>query len=1084
MIHVDGVQANLDYMLAVDKEPVVLSFFGRSQQEVRGVGANLSFSSWLRIQHLVTQYRKVDYGRAENPGFDMFYTPITYGKEKFYHALAISKAVNKEYMLTSKDTLADNFYDILMANHELPLLKEWALPIFNHLCDCRLIHRSSSPVFGQFASNSSDLDGLELYKLCFSANDLKECVSGMLKSKEIRITDKPQRKLAFTDMDSYFKVYGHTIVDSLEKLIKPLSPLDGNMEIAALKSKRLFPQQAAQVNALAKHLNRSSYAILNNGMGTGKTLEGASVIEAYFVSKWLRSHPKATLKDCYSDAGNINYRAIIMCPGHLVNKWAEEIGSEIPYSHVTILRDVNQLVDIKARGIKRSGKEFFIISKDFAKLSYQVMPTVKRRTHGPIMRKVCADCGNWYMTPATQCACGSKKYGLQRTDVIASGMTCPHCKAMLIPYKRQTYDDSLTTLDYMDFTNQSSRNERCFYCGETLWQPHVANLGESKGSVWYRATHWTNKAHKGKKTVWVHKKYAEEYFKSIGEQPLNVLDSETHFGVRKISPAFYIKRQLKGFFDFAVFDEAHQYKGAGTAQGNTMHALIKASRKQLALTGTIAGGYASDLFYLLFRLCPWKMKKRGYTWGGVTKFVSNYGHLETLYKFDEQNTRYNTMSHGKAISSPQEKPGISPKIFPDFLLDCAVFLDLADMSKYLPKLNEIVEVVNADSSCEESEESYMMRKYREDIKAMEKLTHSSVGKTILSTMLQYSLAYLDHPYDYGPIKSAIDGSTLVQPYDSEVFKNGALLSKEKRLIEIVNKEIAERRNVVVYAEFTSSANTCVSYRLKQILEDYCNLKGQVTVIESSSPAASEREAWMHKKATEGIKVFITNPKNVETGLDFCFKVDGVAYNYPTLIFYQMGYSLFTIWQASRRAYRLIQKEECRTYYMAVEGTVQQAIISLIAKKMSATSAIQGKFSAEGLTAMAQGVDVKLQLAQALASDDNVSGADLQNMFDVLNADDTSEDKYGKFKKMLLFSELTGMQAAITAAEIPSDDEDVDIFDLFAEFDVAEKPVITEPKSVVFDSTSISLEVVDRTSMTKKESKTVAEGQLSIFGLLS
>jgi len=38
---------------------------------------------------------------------------------------------------------------------------------------------------------------------------------------------------------------------------------------------------------------------------------------------------------------------------------------------------------------------------------------------------------------------------------------------------------------------------------------------------------------------------------------------------------------------------------------------------------------------------------------------------------------------------------------------------------------------------------------------------------------------------------------------------------------------------------------------------------------------------------------------------------------PTLIFYQFSWSLFTINQAARRAWRIGQTEECRLYYLAV-----------------------------------------------------------------------------------------------------------------------------------------------------------------------
>ena len=140
----------------------------------------------------------------------------------------------------------------------------------------------------------------------------------------------------------------------------------------------------------------------------------------------------------------------------------------------------------------------------------------------------------------------------------------------------------------------------------------------------------------------------------------------------------------------------------------------------------------------------------------------------------------------------------------------------------------------------------------------------------------------------------------------------------------------------------------------------------VTHRKEGSPGALKRENWIRERAKDGVEVFITNPKLIETGVDLCWTEGGKRYNYPTLIFYQLGYSLFTVWQASRRHYRMNQTMECRTYYMAYEGTAQAKVIELIAEKQVATAAIQGKFSVEGISAMAEGVDARVALASSLA----------------------------------------------------------------------------------------------------------------------
>lgn len=65
-----------------------------------------------------------------------------------------------------------------------------------------------------------------------------------------------------------------------------------------------------------------------------------------------------------------------------------------------------------------------------------------------------------------------------------------------------------------------------------------------------------------------------------------------------------------------------------TVPRESMHCLIKATKKQLALTGTIAGGKAEDLYYLIYRLAPWKMTSKGYRWTDVANFSKQYGKVE------------------------------------------------------------------------------------------------------------------------------------------------------------------------------------------------------------------------------------------------------------------------------------------------------------------------------------------------------------------------------------------------------------------------------------------------------------------------
>jgi hypothetical protein len=64
------------------------------------------------------------------------------------------------------------------------------------------------------------------------------------------------------------------------------------------------------------------------------------------------------------------------------------------------------------------------------------------------------------------------------------------------------------------------------------------------------------------------------------------------------------------------------------------------------------------------------------------------------------------------------------------------------------------------------------------------------------------------------------------------------------------------------------------------------------------------------------------------------------------------YNLFTKRQASRRAWRIGQTEECRVYHLFYADTMQARAMTLMGKKLSASQSMEGKFSMEGLAALA------------------------------------------------------------------------------------------------------------------------------------
>ena len=1018
-----NIIAYLSYCIAINNELIILSDFHKSSLAINGISACLSLGN--------EPVRILEDGRVDasfnmsKAGMESYSFRTRIGWETIYQGASISNKIGRDYIFVRKERAKEDLYAFLMNNFEYPLLREWCGYLLARSIELGYMERVEADVYG-----STDLiEAYDIYICRMGDEDFAALISEGLARRNICIAEDKQEPLIFHDMDEYFGKYGHTLVDNLEKIIQPLCPLKDKVEEAVFMNKRLFPQQSAIVNGAVEALRHKKYVFLIQGMGCGKTLQSLGVAEAFFQRYYLEKHPEYTVKDLYMNSSLINYRVILMCPSHLVDKWARTIKEEVPYAKVEILTELKQLVKLKKKGRKAKGKEYYVLSKDTGKLAYAYRPVPDHMAKKRIAIPVCKKCGE--EAPADlkdKCSCGCANWEVKYSEEWAYGLVCPECGELLLPAGRRLPDEGeVRVLLPEDFAVRNTHNNTCRCCGTSLWAPSCKprddrilfyDTGKKKGK-WKKISHFSNRAQKGRKTVWVMRNRERLYLKQnkITEEEVEEMDE---YGPRRYSLTRFIKKQMKGYFDLAIFDEVQEYKAGGSAQGYSMADLICASRWQLALTGTIAGGYASDLFYTLYRLDPKRMKSKGYLYGskGERRFIEKYGTVETVYELDED-IQFHSMSRGKAVVPFRCLPGISVMIFIDFLMDTALFLDLSDLSRYLPHLYEYVRFVPLEPEirCE-----YV--RIRHELK--DTMKEDKKEKVLMGSYLQFSLSYTDMPYKRGPILSPVTGDIVAEPADfSELIAEGKLLNKEREIVEIICKEQEEGRNCFIYCEYTGG-DDAVTYRLKEVVEKNCNLAyNEVTVMESSNPPAVEREEWMHQKAMEGTRVFISNAKCVATGLDFAFHYLGKDYNYPTIIFFQTGYDMIKIWQASRRHYRLNQTMECRTYYIVSENTLQPDVVEMIANKEAATSAIQGQFSSEGLTAMARGLDPRVALAQSVAEQSEAKKRGLQQMMDVINIRNNQGKEAEEYREAPIFSELTGMQKAVRADDLTANLESMD-----------------------------------------------------------
>ena len=110
---------------------------------------------------------------------------------------------------------------------------------------------------------------------------------------------------------------------------------------------------------------------------------------------------------------------------------------------------------------------------------------------------------------------------------------------------------------------------------------------------------------------------------------------------------------------------------------------------------------------------------------------------------------------------------------------------------------------------------------------------------------------------------------------------------------------------------------------------------------------------------EGVQVTISHPKIIETGIDLL--------NHASLIFFESGYSLHTLRQASRRSWRIGQRQPVRVFYLHYEETMQSSCLRLMGKKLLVSLAMEGKFSNEGLQGIEDDDDVLTAMARELVT---------------------------------------------------------------------------------------------------------------------
>jgi tRNA A37 threonylcarbamoyladenosine biosynthesis protein TsaE len=659
------------------------------------------------------------YRSAIQQGYKITKSKLTYG---WWHAVAMSKRPGFMTVLT-EETL---WHEFMGDRYTTPLLREWTGWLMEEM-------RSTRRSMGQVLR---DLEGFghNAALLLATPEQLDELVSSGIQRGYLPISGHthdpwgaPPEEEALQNLDDYMLAYGSILGRQAERSLEPLH-VPGRDPLPALGLKREpFEAQAHVIEAVSKAFRRQKSILLVGQVGSGKTIMSQASIHRHANGK--------------------PYRSLVFCPGQLVNKWAREIRATIPDAEVIQIETWKNLLHLE-KGTKPGAPEWYIISRDRAKLGSRWMPAFRQKR------------GEHYIR-------------------------CPQCGRRLVNDKKEPL-------------REGQLGKKRLACKFTLYQRGEPIYHQHEG--WKRAT-------------------GSELHKGCGSQLWQMIRDPNRY-----TPATYIKRRLKRFFDYLVVDEIHEEKGQDTAQGHAAGALISAVKKVIALTGTLIGGKAEHLRPLLFRLAPRSLIQEGLSWTAMQEFSERYGRIETTIRVTEggrDDGEDNRMSRGSSGSRSVTKtiqPGVMPALFGRHLIEKAVFLGLGEIAAGLPDLEEEAVPVLMD---EELGPAYFMveEALKDEIRNMMRRSHGK-DQRLLGAMLQTLLQYPDHPYGWDQVgywqkgEGGGDGEfvCVVEPPN---LPENVLRPKEKAIIKLVPDERRQGRKVWVYVQYTGKHD--VESRVERIL---------------------------------------------------------------------------------------------------------------------------------------------------------------------------------------------------------------------------------------------------------------------------
>ena len=744
-------------------------------------------------------------------------------------------------------------------------------------------------------------------------------------------------------LTTFLNDFGNDLLDAVRRQNPPVYddvPCSVRTSIMTKMLRKPFEAQQRVVQAVTRLLvnENEQAAIINAEMGTGKTMMSIAASDVM-----------------YHEGYN---RILVLSPPHLVYKWRREILESVENAKVWVLNGPDTLAKLIAMreqfGVGRhDGPEYFILGRVRMRLGFHWKPVIsKRKFH---VRQSVNEIDEQAQTFAqtyeyAACPdCGSIQRDEEGKQIPFSHFStekrqsCQHCDSPLWTLQRPTTktrsrkDLVVEAMCQIPTIGPKTANQLVQHFGEDMMEDMLAdnvydfiNLMDENGDLIFNDRRATRM-----------------------ERSMATL--EFGFGQGGYQPTEFIKRYLPNqYFGLMIVDEGHEYKNDGTAQGQAMGVLASKVEKVLLLTGTLMGGYASDLFFLLYRILGNRMREDGYrhndrgTLGTASMaFLRDHGVLKDVYK-ESESASHKTARAKKFTVRTSKAPGFGPKGIARYVLPYTVFLKLRDIGEgVLPDYQEELILLSMTPDQEvhyKKMSSTLSQRLKQDL--------ARGDNTLMGVVLNTLLRWPDTCFR--PESTTHPRTRELLHFCGTIFDEDELSPKEEKMVELCKAEKARGRRSLVYTIYTGKQD--VASRYKRILER----SGLKVAVLRSTVDTSKREEWILGQVDRGIDVLICNPELVKTGLDLL--------DFPTILFTQSGFNVYTVQQASRRSWRIGQKNDVLVYFLGYEHSAQSTCLELMARKIAVSQSTSGDMPDTGLDMLNDGGDsIEVALAKQLAA---------------------------------------------------------------------------------------------------------------------